>query len=91
MENTLIQHIEISPGIRGGKPRLAGTRITVADIAIMHLKLGQSVDEIATEYDLPLSEGRVLVTHDADFLRYHAEGVEHAGIAYCKKGSRTVG
>lgn len=55
MENTLIQHIEISPGIRGGKPRLAGTRITVADIAIMHLKLSQSVDEIATDYDLPLS------------------------------------
>lgn len=36
-------------------------------------------------------EGRVLVTHDADFLRYHAQGIEHAGIAYCKKGSRTVG
>jgi uncharacterized protein (DUF433 family) len=35
MENTLIQHIEISPGIRGGKPRLAGTRITVADIILL--------------------------------------------------------
>lgn len=27
-------------------------------------------------------EGRVLVTHDADFLRLHAAGAEHAGIAY---------
>lgn len=36
-------------------------------------------------------EGRVLVTHDADFLRYHAQGVTHAGIAYCQKGSRTLG
>ena len=27
-------------------------------------------------------EGRVLVTHDADFLRLHAAGTEHAGIAY---------
>lgn len=35
--------------------------------------------------------GRVLVTHDADFLRLHAQGVEHAGIAYCKKGTRTIG
>jgi predicted nuclease of predicted toxin-antitoxin system len=36
-------------------------------------------------------EGRVLVTHDADFLRHHTEGIEHAGIAYCKKGSHTIG
>lgn len=35
--------------------------------------------------------GRVLITHDADFLRLHAHGVTHADIAYCKKGSRTVG
>lgn len=38
-----------------------------------------------------LSEGRVLVTHDADFLRYHIQGVDHAGIAYCQKDARTVG
>ncbi|MCB0194472.1 MAG: DUF433 domain-containing protein [Anaerolineae bacterium] len=55
MENVLAQHIEMTPGIRGGKPRLAGTRITVADIAVMHLKLGQSIDEIAAEYNLPLA------------------------------------
>lgn len=28
-------------------------------------------------------EGRVMVTHDDDFLRLHATGVEHAGIAFC--------
>ena len=55
MGNVLTQHIEMTPGIRGGKPRLAGTRITVADIAVMHLKLGQSIDEIAAEYNLPLA------------------------------------
>lgn len=36
-------------------------------------------------------EGRVLVTHDSDFLRYHTQGIEHAGIAYCKKGARGIG
>ena len=36
-------------------------------------------------------EGRILVTHDADFLRHHSRDVEHAGIAYCQKGARTVG
>src|SRR4051794_27044569 len=29
------------------------------------------------------SEGRVMVTHDDDFLRLDAAGVEHAGIAFC--------
>lgn len=37
------------------------------------------------------SQRRVLVTHDADFLRHHASGVQHAGIAYCRMGERTVG
>jgi len=36
-------------------------------------------------------EGRVIVTQDADFLRYHVQGVPHAGIAYCQKGSRSIG
>lgn len=36
-------------------------------------------------------EKRTLVTQDSDFLRYHAQGVQHAGIAYCKKDSRTIG
>jgi predicted nuclease of predicted toxin-antitoxin system len=36
-------------------------------------------------------EGRVLVTHDADFLRYHAQEIGHTGIAYCGMGERTLG
>lgn len=55
MENILTQHIEITPGRRGGKPYLVGTRITISDIALMHLKLGQTVPEIAAEYDLNLA------------------------------------
>ena len=47
-----IEHIEMTPGIRGGKPRIAGTRITVQDIMVMHLKMGYSLLEIATKYDL---------------------------------------
>src|SRR3989304_6603897 len=31
---------------------------------------------------LALSQGRVIFTQDADFLRLHASGVNHAGIAY---------
>lgn len=45
-----------TPGVAGGKPRVSGRRITVQDIAIWHERLGQSPDEIATEYDLTLAE-----------------------------------
>jgi uncharacterized protein (DUF433 family) len=53
---TLDQHIEITPGIAGGKPRIAGHRITVHDVAIWHEAMGKSADEIATEYDLSLAD-----------------------------------
>ena len=53
---TLDQHIEITPGIAGGKPRIAGHRITVQNIAIWHERLGRSVDEIAAEHDLTLAD-----------------------------------
>jgi uncharacterized protein (DUF433 family) len=41
--------------VRSGKPRLAGTRITVADVAIMYLRMGQSLEEIAGKYQLSLA------------------------------------
>ena len=56
MEAVLDRHIEIIPDVRGGRPRIAGTRITVADIVIMHLRLGQSLEEIAGKYDLDLAD-----------------------------------
>jgi len=31
---------------------------------------------------LATNQGRVVFTQDADFLRLHAMGIEHAGIAY---------
>ena len=55
MKVTLDRYIEITPDIRGGKPRIAGRR-TVADVAIAYLRLGQSLEEVAAEYDLTLSE-----------------------------------
>jgi predicted nuclease of predicted toxin-antitoxin system len=36
-------------------------------------------------------ERRVLVTHDADFLRFHAQRVHHAGIVFIPKGVRPIG
>ncbi len=38
-----------------------------------------------------LREKRVIFTNDHDFLRLHGQEVEHAGIAYCARGSRSLG
>src|SRR6266404_4699326 len=48
-------HIESEPEFRGGRPRIAGTRMTVADIVTLHLQLGYCVEEISGKFDLPLS------------------------------------
>ncbi len=53
---SLDDHIEITPGICRGKPRITGHRVTVAHIAIRHERLGKCADEIATEYDLTLAD-----------------------------------
>ena len=55
IEAVLDRHIEITPEIRGGKPRIAGRGITVADVVLMHYRLGLSLEEIAGKYDLPLA------------------------------------
>lgn len=47
----LDRHIELTPGVAGGKPRIAGHRITVQNIVIWHERMGKSVDEISAEYD----------------------------------------
>ena len=49
-------HVEISPAVAGGKPRIAGRRITVQNIAVWHERLGMEPREIATEYDLTLAD-----------------------------------
>ena len=53
---SLDQRIERTEGICGGKPRIAGHRITVQDVAVWHERLGWSVDQIASEYDLSLAD-----------------------------------
>ncbi len=37
-----------------------------------------------------VAQGRVLFTQDHDFLRLHAAGAAHAGIAYCAKDTRSI-
>jgi uncharacterized protein (DUF433 family) len=56
MTTTLATHIVQTPDIAGGKPRIAGHRITVGQVAMWHELMGLSADEIATAYNLSLGD-----------------------------------
>jgi len=74
-----------------GDPRIArGLRLrgidvtTTVDAGLLH-----ATDEEQLAYST--SEGRVLFTQDADFLRLDTAGLIHTGIAFCHAGSRSIG
>jgi uncharacterized protein (DUF433 family) len=52
MDGTENSHIVSTPGYRGGRPRISGTRITVQDIVLMHLRLGEPLEKIVSDYQL---------------------------------------
>lgn len=56
MDTLAAPHIAISPNIAGGKPRIAGHRITVQNIVIWHERMGHSADEIASSHGLSLAD-----------------------------------
>lgn len=49
-EAVIAEHIEITPNVCGGKPRIAGHRIRVQDVVIWHERMGLSPDEILLHY-----------------------------------------
>jgi uncharacterized protein (DUF433 family) len=53
--SVLDKHIEITPGVCGGKPRIAGHRIRVQEIAVWHEFQGLSPDEIVAQFPQSLS------------------------------------
>ncbi|MGA7937935.1 MAG: DUF433 domain-containing protein [Kovacikia sp.] len=46
------EYIAIDSDYCFGKPRIAGTRMPVATIAKLYLEIGESLEEIASEYEL---------------------------------------
>jgi uncharacterized protein (DUF433 family) len=71
---TAISHITTTPGIAGGKPHIAGRRLTVQQIVVWHEQMGYSVDEIATQYDLTLSEIYAALAYYYD----HKDAIDHS-------------
>ena len=65
----ITEHIEITPGVCGGKPRIAGHRIKVQDIAIWHERMGMSPDEIVSNYpSITLSDVYAALAYYHDHL-----------------------
>jgi uncharacterized protein (DUF433 family) len=64
MDQTITSHIESKPGVCGGKPCVAGTRIRVQDIYVWHELRGQSADEIVSRFpQLTLSDVYAALTY----------------------------
>lgn len=65
--------------------RVRGLHVSTATDAEL---IGSSDED---HLDFALRQNSVLFTHDPDLLRLHADGVEHAGVVFCAKDSRTIG
>ncbi|NEQ67428.1 MAG: DUF433 domain-containing protein [Symploca sp. SIO2D2] len=50
MTAVISEHIVITPGVCGGKPRIAGHRIRVQDIVVWHEQMAISPDEIVSRH-----------------------------------------
>src|SRR5436190_8094597 len=67
MENIITEHIEKSPDICGGRARIAGHRIRVLDIAVLHEKRGLSPEEIVHQYPgITLADVHAALTYFLD-------------------------
>lgn len=73
----IMPHIEVTPGVLGGKPRIAGRRISVQQIAILHERMGQSADTIAAELDLELADIYAALAYYYD----HREAIDARFVA----------
>jgi len=58
--------IVTTPSVRSGKPRIAGRRITVSDVAIWYERMAMTPQQISTTYDLSLAEVHAALAY------YHA-------------------
>lgn len=74
MKNVVAEHIEITAGIAGGKPRIAGHRITVQNIVVWHERLGMSPDQIASEHHVTLSDVHAALAYYHD----HRQDIDDA-------------
>jgi predicted nuclease of predicted toxin-antitoxin system len=86
MPRTIRFHLDehCNPAIAAGMRRRGVDVTTTTEAGLLHASDQQHVA-------YALGQGRVIFTQDQDFLRIHAAGIPHAGIAYCHQQSHQIG
>lgn len=86
MPRTIRFHLDehVPHAVAGGLRRL-GIDVTTSTDA----RLLGAVD--ADHVAFGLTQGRVIFTEDDDFLALAASGIQHAGLAYCRQNTRSIG
>ncbi len=64
--------IEIKPGYAGGEPHIKGRRIKVRNIVYWHKRMGLSLDRIADQYSVALSDINAALAYYSD----HREAID---------------
>jgi hypothetical protein len=78
----LDEHID--PAVATGLRRVGIDILTVNEAG----RRGFDDDE---QLDFATRQGRVVVSHDSDYLALHSAGVSHAGIAWCPALKHPIG
>lgn len=68
------ERIVKTPGILGGKPRIAGRRIAVQHIAVWHYQMGMSANEIMRELSLTPYD----LTKALEYYQTHREEINRS-------------
>jgi hypothetical protein len=67
-----------------------GLRRRGIDVTTTHeegLRSTSDEDQLAFAH----TQGRVILTHDSDYVKLHRNGVGHSGILYCLQRRRSIG
>lgn len=77
MESVISEHIEITPNVCGGQPRIAGHRIKVQDVVIWHEQMGLLPDQIVSRYPtITLSDVYAALAYYHDHLAEIRQQIE---------------
>lgn len=82
-------HIEITPGVCGGKARIAGHRIRVQDIVIDYEYWGRDPEEIANELPITLADVHAALAYYYDNMEEIRNEIREGEAFYEKMKAKT--
>lgn len=76
--NVTAAHIETKPGYSGDEPHIAGRRIKVRHVYLWYELMGMSPDEIASKYDLTLTQVHAALAYAYEHIESIQEAIRKA-------------